>query len=162
MITRERLMEVLHYAPETGVFTWRITMGSRAQAGGVAGSYGNAGKWDIRIDKRLYRGHRLAWLYMTGEWPSKDIDHEDGDASNNAFSNLREATNEQNLRNRGAQANNTSGYKGVSWSREKKLWAVMIRYGGKYRLIGRFPRIENAKLAYNLMAVMHHGKFARL
>jgi hypothetical protein len=69
----------------------------------------------------LYREHRLAWLYMTGEWPTHEIDHINGDRVDNRFCNLREATASENRWNSRKRVNNTSGYKGVSWDSAKRL-----------------------------------------
>jgi hypothetical protein len=84
-ITAERLREVLLYDPETGVFRWWVPTSRKSpfRVGKIAGSYHRDGYREIRIDKRLYRAHRLAWLYMTDKWPDLEIDHIDQDGTNN-------------------------------------------------------------------------------
>jgi hypothetical protein len=75
MITLERLREVLEYNPESGVWVWLVTSSRRRGAGKIAGSLDNNGYVVIRVDRAIYKAHRLAWLYMTGEWPRSTIDH---------------------------------------------------------------------------------------
>jgi len=93
-ITAERLKELYLYNPEDGTFT-RIKAAGRHNRWGV-GTIANhhdpiTGYNRIRIDGTLYSAHRLAWLYMTGSWPTHQIDHVDLDRANNAWRNLREA-----------------------------------------------------------------------
>ena len=90
------------------------------------------------------------------------VDHIDCDGLNNTKSNLRESTHAQNGRNRGKQANNTSGYKGVFWNKGAKKWIPAIRVDKKMIALGCFDcKIEAAK-AYNEAAIKYHGEFARL
>ena len=101
MLTAERLREVLNYDPQSGEFRRRVDRGRgrghRWKAGTIAGR--KAQYIHINIDYALYAAHRLAWLYMTGEWPSRGIDHIDRDKHNNAWSNLRLADKSQNAMN---------------------------------------------------------------
>ncbi len=114
MVTADRLKELLSYDPETGIFVWAKLSGRRARIGDRAGSFNlSLGYRVIGIDGERHYEHRLAWLYMTGEWPSEDLDHENCDKSDNRFSNLREATDSQNLANVANWAHNTSGLKGA-------------------------------------------------
>lgn len=114
-LTQLRLKELLHYDPVTGHFTWIVANSNRAPAGTPAGRTGNShGYCPIGIDGKRYRAHRLAWLYMTGEWPPEHIDHINGVRSDNRWHNLRAATLKENNRNMGLQRNNAAGYKGVS------------------------------------------------
>lgn len=160
MITLGRLKELFHYDPETGIFTNKTMRCSRALIGGVAGTPSN-GYILISIDYVLYRAHRLAWLYMTGGWPKEDIDHKDLNGSNNKFSNLREATDTQNLSNRNKTINNASGYKGVALCKRTNKWRVQIMVNKKKIHVGRFDDKYQAALAYDFAAIELHGKFAR-
>jgi hypothetical protein len=92
------------------------------------------------------------------------VDHIDKNGLNCKRENLRLATNTQNLRNRGKQANNTTGYKGVRPNRNKNKagWAAMINIGGDYIYLGTFPDIKAAARAYNDAALKYHGDFAYL
>ena len=158
-ITVDELKAILRYDPETGEFWWRVSRkGIRLgrPAGRVTGRYRQIG-----IDGRHYYAHRLAWLYMTGEWPSDDIDHIDGDRLNNRFSNLREASRAQNMANGRTPATNTSGFKGVSFDRQRGRWQAFIKIDGKTKNLGRFKTPEDAHAAYVAAAHQKSGNFAR-
>lgn len=164
-LTAERLREVFSYNSETGVFTRRITTSSRAQAGAEAGCV-----WTdkfgrkylcIRLDGTLHRSHRLAWLWVHGEWPKHHVDHIDGNGLNNSISNLREASHSENLWNRPRPSNNSSGYKGVCWSKAAKKWQAQITCDKKVFYLGLFETAEGAHAAYCAAATQHHGEFAR-
>jgi HNH endonuclease/AP2 domain len=158
-LTAAYLREILHYNPDTEIWTWRVLKGT-AQAGDVAGSINKRGYTNIQIVGRLYQAHRLAFLYMTGKWPSDQIDHVNIKPSDNRWSNLREATNSQNQANKHAPSTNTSGYKGVSWHRGDKKWQARI---GRNRChLGYFNTAEVAAAAYEQAAKVLHGEFARV
>lgn len=93
--------------------------------------------------------------------PGVDVDHIDGNGLNNQRSNLRLCSRKDNLRNRGALSRNTSGYKGVTWSKKKKKWYAQIRVDGKNKSLGFHDDIQAAALAYQDAAKEHHGDFAR-
>ena len=161
MITQARVREALSYDPETGVFTNRVRSGSRRGPGDRAGSLTATGYWQIMIDYKVYQQHRLAYLYMTGEWPEHEIDHIDGDRANNRWSNLRDATRLQNGRNRCRSRNNASGMKGVCFDLTRCRWRAGITVGGKYVNLGYFASPEEAHAAYCAAADKHYGEFAR-
>jgi hypothetical protein len=162
MISHERLRELLRYDPETGLFWWLVRTSSRVNMGKPAGSADAYGYRCIGIDGRAYKGHRLAWLYVQGVWPSKHIDHINGDPSDNRLINLREATNVQNGRNRGKNANTASGLKGVSGNASKGKWRSRIKTNGKIKHLGYFDCKFEAASAYAAAANIYHGEFARL
>lgn len=145
MITQRRLKSLLHYNSETGFFTWRVNK-CRVVAGDLAGRI-SLGYCVIKIDQGEYMAHRLAWLYMTGAWPKNQIDHRDRHRSNNAFLNLREATNKQNHENQGLPVSNTSGIKGVRWDASRQKWFAFIKHNGKMLNLGRFKVVEEATAA---------------
>lgn len=148
IITAARLREVLHYNPITGVFTWRVRTSTCVQVGDVAGGSGSGGYIDIRIDGRKHGAHRLAWLYMTGELPEHEIDHENTCRSDNRWDNLRDATHAQNMQNlRKAPSHNTSGFLGVSEDR-RGLWRAQIMVGGRNKSLGYHQTQELAHAAY--------------
>lgn len=164
VLTQQRLRELLDYDASTGVFTRRVRA-SNSAAGTVAGSLRPSGYVAISVDDKLLRAHQLAWLYMTGEWPNKFIDHVDLNKSNNKWDNLRLATKSQNMMNTTIRANNTTGIKGVSPYRagEKygKPWQAAIGKDGKSFHVGHFATKEEAASAYARAAETLHGEFAR-
>jgi hypothetical protein len=161
VLTIARLKQVLHYNPKTGEFRWRIRLGARTPVGSVAGSKHGVAKnyTQIGIDGQRYQAHRLAWLYVTGRWPVDEIDHKRG--YSNRFSNLREATHEQNGRNRKRNTNNTSGFKGVLWYPRHRKWNAFIGVGGKRVNLGYFDSKRAAAQARRRAAREHHGDYAR-
>jgi hypothetical protein len=162
MLTIERLKEVLHYNPDTGIFVWKIRRAHHVKAGDVAGHIDPVSKYvTIRIDNILYRANILAYFYMKGVFPSRDIDHRDTNRSNNTWLNLRPATRSQNMANCPVRKTNTSGYKGVSWHRQRNKWNAYITVDYKRKSLGYFDDIEKAKAAYGAAALEHFGEFAR-
>lgn len=147
-LTAERVREVLSYDESSGIFTWRMKRG-RCGAGSIAGNQ-SRGYVQIHVDGRQYFAHRLAWLYTTGDWPVGEIDHINGDRSDNRWVNLRDvsrAVNQQNRRT--AQRNNkTSKYLGVSRAKEGRPWRAYITLGGRGRLLGCFDTEDQAHTAY--------------
>lgn len=160
-LTAERLREVISYDPETGVFCWRVTLSNRNHAGSRAGCQCSRDDYRlIGIDGVVYKANRLAWLYMTGKWPAHLIDHKNLDRGDDRWDNLREATHSQNLSNRGAQRNNTSGFKGVHFHPQSGRWRARIAKDGKHISLGLHDTAENAHLAYTAAAIDLHGEFA--
>ena len=145
--TQERLKELLHYDPETGVFTWRNTGRGRSNANGVAGTTNAKGYRYICVDSSTHRAHRLAYLYVHGEMPDGLLDHKDQDPGNNRIANLRPATKSQNGLNRGPQTNNISGHTGVHWDKGSQKWKAYIYIDGKHRHLGLFTNILDAVAA---------------
>ena len=146
-LTAQRLRELLDYDPETGNFTWRVGIGSRAKAGTAAGCKDHMGYFTIGIAGRCYRSHRLAWLYMTGSWPIHFIDHLDGNGENNAIANLRDVHTSINSQNqRHARCDNSHGFLGVSRSRSR--WQARIMVDGARKYLGIFQTPEAAYAAY--------------
>ena len=174
MLTQEELKSVLHYNPETGVFTWLINASSKAKVGSIAGCiYDNrtkvqkslGGKPDyrrrIRIKGKSYYSNVLAWLYMTGEWPESLVDHCNVDALDDRWINLRAATIKQNGKNKRIFINNTSGFKGVSKLSKYNKWQVHIRVDGKRFNLGNYDCIAAASFAYQIASDKYHGEFGR-
>ena len=158
-ITQERLKELLHYDPETGVFTWLVRLSNRGLVGSHAGSL-VAGYIDIGISSKSYRAHRLAWLYVNGEWPEDALDHINGDTADNRIKNLRETNKSENGQNVcEARINNQSGFLGVSPKRGK--WRATIMVDGKQTHLGSFDTPELAADAYWRAKPSHHPATAQ-
>lgn len=147
-LTADRVRELLQYNPETGVFTWKAASSNRVHVGDEAGSFDKDGYRAIRLDGRLHFSHRLAWLWAHGVHPSKELDHINRVRSDNRLSNLREATRSENVQNRLMQRNNTSGFSGVSWSKDAKRWCAKIKLNRKNMHLGYFHTPEAAYAAY--------------
>lgn len=146
MLTYERLRELLHYDPETGVWTWLARTTNRVDVGFVAGSM-SRGKVSIRIDGKLHLSHRLAVLYITGDWPSGVVDHVNGDSGDNRWSNLRDVSQRVNLQNRRSpSSNNRTGLLGVS--RRNRRFQASIKVDGPRIYLGTFDTPEQAHEAY--------------
>jgi hypothetical protein len=160
VITQERLRELLHYDPDTGLFTWKVDRRGTAKAGSVAGGPNSDGYIQIRVLGKRYKAHQLAWLYCNGVIP-KEIDHEDTDKSNNRIKNLRPSTRSQNRANTKAACTNKSGFKGVSLHKSSNKYIAQIKIKGKKKSIGYFDSPEKAHTAYCEAACDAFGEFAR-
>lgn len=159
-LTHARLTQLFHYDPDTGLFSWKISTAICVKVGGIAGSETERGYVRIMIGNKHYKAHRLAWFYVTGEWPSDQIDHINGNRSDNRFANLREASHAENVRNRGLQVNNTSGFKGVHFLKCTGRWRSYITVNSKKKHLGYFDTAEEAHAAYCKAAEKYHGEFA--
>lgn len=160
-LTLERVREALAYDPKTGVFKWRVDR-SNVKAGSKAGSSMALGYTMIRLDDCQVYAHRLAWFYVHGEWPSQQVDHVNGNRSDNSWDNLRLASQSQNSCNGSLRSTNSSGYRGVSWSKEKGKWVSRIVKDRKQHVLGYFTSKEDAYFAYLKAARELHGEFAKL
>lgn len=162
MITQARLKELLHYNSETGVFTRLVSTGG-ALAGSVTGTKNSGGYLQTMVDYKLYKLHRLAWLYVHGEWPADQIDHIDHIRTNNRWNNLREVTHQENHRNRTVNSNSASGITGVYWDKCAEKWRACIVIDGNNKHIGFFDDINDAAAARKCEELLYnfhdnHGK----
>ena len=170
-LTADQLRTLLDYVPKSGVFVWRaraaLTRYDRTwntrYAGKIAGTPTvPKGYVQIMVDGHLYLGHRLAYLWMTSNWPPFEIDHKDHNPANNAWRNLRAATSSQGKMNTRLRSDNTSGFKGVGFEKRRGHWIAVIEADGKRHYLGSFPTPEAAKSAYAEAAQRLHGEFASL
>jgi hypothetical protein len=159
MITQSELKQILHYCPNSGVFTWLVNLGSRARIGSIAGCDDGQGYRVIRVGGKSQGAHRLAWLYVNGTWPSQMIDHINRDKADNRIANLREVDKSTNAMNRGAQCNNKLGIKGVCWSKSNRRWMARTQAGNTVHQ-GHFDTIAEAVSAQLKWEELAHGTFA--
>lgn len=148
MLTQRELISLLEYDKETGVFTWKASNSNRIANGKVAGSVNDKGYLDIRVNNKLYRAHRLAWMYEYGEMPRGVIDHINGVRTDNRIVNLRDVNQIINGLNRHVDVISSSGCRGVTWCHATKKWRAKIQIDGKSKHLGRFDIISDAADAY--------------
>jgi hypothetical protein len=148
LLTAHRLRSLLTFDEKTGVFYWRKNRG-KVKVGDPAGTL-CLGYIAIRIDTIRYQAHRLARLYFYGTWPEQQIDHRDGDRSNNRINNLRDVSGLINIQNerRSRRNNLSSGLLGVSLHKKSGRFIAFIRIDGVKRNLGYFEKAEDASRAY--------------
>jgi len=161
MLTQARLKELLHYFPVEGIFVWRVSRG-RVAAGSLAGHPHTGGYLRVKIDRKDYLAHRLAYLYMKG-WMPVEVDHEDHIRDNNSWGNLKPATHIINGRNKALTSTNTSGVCGVHWDKSRGKWQAGAMVDGKTIHLGRFDKFEDAVAARKAADIKYgfhpnHGK----
>lgn len=162
-IDATRLRQLVHYNPESGLFTWIAYSRPGVRVGDNCGRISRQGYHEIRLDYRLYRANRLAWLYMSGEWPTSDVDHINRDKADNRWCNLRIATRSQNSANVALSARrSTSGYLGVTFDKSREKWRAQIRLAGRKVNLGRYNDPVEAAKVYDAAAEREFGQFAEL
>lgn len=159
--TQARVKELLNYDPETGVVSRKISVSPNARAGDVAGCIGKNGYWQVQIDGLKTHMHRIVWLYVYGDWPDGDIDHVNGDRSDNRLINLRNVTHQQNTMNRTKSRRNKSGFKGVCRGKGVGTWRAFIHLDGVSHNLGTFKSIEDAISAREAGEHMFFAEFRR-
>lgn len=141
MLTEKALKKWLSYNEETGIFTWLHSPSSQVPAGSIAGYKTKRGYIQLGLGGKLYYAHQLVWLYMTGKWPTKTIDHIDQDKTNNKFANLRHVSRSINYRNSAASKKESHG---VFYMRDRNKYKVQFTINGKTKYCGIFPTYEEA------------------
>ena len=159
-LTQEYLKSILHYNPDTGIFTW-ICSRPKINFGDIAGGLDDLGYIRITINGKKYKAHRLAIFYMTEKWPPEDTDHKDLNRSNNKWENIRPSSKTQNFGNQIKYKNNKSGIKGVCWDKDANKWLAQIQFNKKKIKLGRFNNTEDAKNAYAKASKELFKEFAR-
>lgn len=157
-LTADDLRRHLTYDPATGIFRRVQSTAWNAMAGEVAGTMHVTGYIYIRIGDRDYKAQRLAWLYMTGEWPTLFVDHINGDGFDNKWDNLREASHRQNAANARIRKDNKTGHKGIREMNGR--WQVRLGRGGSIH-VGTFDDIKDAIEARDNSAKIAYGDYWR-
>lgn len=137
-LTKQALRGLLRYNRKTGMFT---RLSNKKEAGYLT----KKGYVKIVIKGKQYAAHRLAWLYVHGEWPAGEIDHKNRIKSDNRIINLRDTTKNKNQQNSKLRTDNKSGVKGVSWHTHHGKWVAQIRVDGKNYHLGYFDTLEEAE-----------------
>lgn len=163
-LTAEYVSSILCYTKNTGIFTWQdrndISPRGKRKTGKVAGfTRKKDGYVQIKINDAPYLAHRLAYLYVTGNWPEFEIDHKNNNRADNRWDNLRPATYIEQSRN-ASQRYNTSHPKGVFKQRSGK-WGARIKVDKKVIYLGTRATQEEAHKLYQVAADSYFGEFAR-
>lgn len=149
-ITQEELKKILHYDHDTGEFIYIYRTSNRVKVGGTAGTKVKPKKKTylaVTIKCKSYYLHRLAWLYIYGSFPANEIDHINGNGSDNRIVNLREVDSTNNNRNMKLFCTNNSGIVGVSWHKALYKWSSQITINYKKIHLGYFKNISDAAIA---------------
>jgi hypothetical protein len=146
MKTQEELKELLDYNPEIGVFIWKVSNSNRISKGSVAGCSNSLGYITISVKGKQYYAHRLAWLYVYGEWPKGQIDHINGNRSDNRIENLRNITQRENCQNWGIHREGK--LVGSYFNKDSQMWYSQIRIEGVRYNVGSFKTLEEANVKY--------------
>jgi hypothetical protein len=176
----EVLRQLLRYDPDTGKLFWLPRAVDFFAGGGAGGAKVAAARWNKayaghetfrqrdthgypqgQILKSRHRAHRVIWAMQTGAWPEHEVDHVNGDRTDNRWQNLRLATHAENLRNMRRPSDNTSGAKGVSFKKDRGLWRAYITLNGRCRHLGYFANLTDASNAYAAASAELHGTFGR-
>ena len=157
------LEAILDYNPETGIFINKVNR-SRTSTGignPVSGGRGSHGYVEISLsNKTKVLAHHLAWLWMTGKWPSNEIDHKNRIRDDNRFENLREATRSQNSMNGTRRKTNKSGKVGVFFHERDQKWCANLMLNYKTVFSGSFDTFEEAVTARRAAEIKYFGEFA--
>lgn len=160
-ISHARLKELVHYDPATGIFTAASDRSTNIKVGQRLGWIGARHRyWYLKLDGRYYRANRVAWFYVTGEWPPNQVDHRNQNKLDDRFDNLRLATNGQNQANISMNKRNTSGVQGVGWHKRIGKWQSSIRINGKLISLGYFSDLQEAAAARRSAEIQYFGAYA--
>lgn len=156
MIGREELKMLFDY--KNGELLWKVERGG-SKIGDIAGSINKTGYRYICVNRKKFKAHRLIFLYHHGYLPEM-IDHLDQNRLNNRVDNLRECTRAQNAFNSKIRKDNTSGIKGICWSKSNKKWMAQITVDRKYKYLGHFEDIDEAEKVIASARLRYHKSFA--
>jgi hypothetical protein len=149
MALEDELKEAFQYDPATGIVTWKLPAKGRTLERPL-GTPIKGGYLILTFKRRQHLLHRVAWLLANGAWPEGDIDHINGDPSDNRICNLRDVPHVENMRNQKLPSDNKSGRIGVLYRKRDKVWCARISVNGKRVHLGSFKTKEDAEAARNL------------
>ncbi len=165
-LSAEYVRSILEYDPVTGVFRWKwrvsLSPAWSVRWAGRAAGFTVRGHTQIQIGGSNFYAHRLAWLHVHGEWPPEQVDHINGDRSDNRLANLRLANNSENGCNKSMQRNNTSGAVGVTFHPQTGKWRARINKNGQKKFDGLFDTKDAAVAARGAALRDIHGAFSKL
>ncbi|WFL66414.1 HNH endonuclease [Pantoea sp. X85] len=161
-ISQQDLHNLFNFDPKTGLLTWKVSPGIQSHVciGDIAGSMSGDGYWQIKIKGRVYKAHRLAWLFVHGVMPPM-IDHINGIRSDNRMGNLRACDLFSNMWNMKRSVRNKSGVKGVSWNSQISKWKAQITIRKKCIHLGYYEDLELASLVASEAREKLHNNFTR-
>ncbi len=134
----------VNYDRDTGIFTWKIPSNSSIKIGSEAGSYDKDGYLIIKINKKAYKAHRLAWKYIYGNYPIGNVDHINQNRADNRICNLRDVNHSTNMKNQKKRKDNKSGTSGVIWNSKTNRWRARITVDSKKIHLGYFGLYNEA------------------
>ena len=140
-MNQEELREYLSYDKDTGIFKWKIYRRAKAKKNSIAGYLKTNGYIAIKINNKAYYAHRLAWLYVYGELPNREIDHINRIKDDNRIENLRDVKHCINMRNVDLSIYCNVG---VNQKKGSKKWRCAITVNGRYIHLGYFKNKEDA------------------
>lgn len=146
-LTQKRLKELLHYDPDTGIFTWKVRPANCLQIGDVAGGTDFYGYCRIRVLGKICKAHRLAFLYMEGYMPENCVDHINRIRNDNRWCNLREVSRSCNAKNREFCPSDTTGVVGVRFYKTMGKWGARIHVNRSRVYLGCFETKTDAAKA---------------
>ena len=158
ILTQDNLHEIFEY--RDGNLYWKKCSSNKIKFGQKAGTIAKRGCIHINYNHKIYKAHRLIFMMNYGYLP-KIVDHIDGNPLNNLIENLRPATELQNHHNSVISKRNTSGIKGICWSKDKNKWLARCNFNYKPHFVGYFDKINEAQLAIETYRNKLHGEFAR-
>lgn len=156
ILTQKKLKELFEYNPETGDFVWRVTRKGRGKKNHVAGTVNSYGYRVIMINFKLYPAHRLIFMYMTGRLPKDQIDHINGVRTDHRWINLREVTQQENLKNKKIQKNNKTGINGVYKNKISGRWYTNISVNKRLIYLGSYKCLLDAVAARKRAEKKYH------
>ena len=154
----DAISRLFSYSPDSGRITWRVINNQHCgkRAGSIKADRNGKRYVRVRVGKRIIAGHVIAWFFHTGDWLPGQIDHINGDGTDNRIENLRLASNAENMKNKRLMENNTSGFCGVVYHSRDKVWEARININGRRVNLGRF-RDRSGAIAARIKANEQHG-----